>query len=75
MKIIIIIIIIIMIITTKLITKMTLLIIMMCSLTTSQFGIDLSIKVLNWDADTIIRLQLWEIAGEYIVKYLISTNR
>ena len=54
---------------------MTLLIIMMCSLTTSQIGVDFSLKVLNWDADRIIKLQLWDIAGEYIVKYLASTNK
>lgn len=26
---------------------------------------DFALKVLNWDADTIVRLQLWDIAGIY----------
>ena len=25
---------------------------------------DFALKVINWDADTIIRLQLWDIAGQ-----------
>ena len=28
-----------------------------------QIGVDFALKVLNWDADTLIRLQLWDIAG------------
>ena len=28
-----------------------------------QIGVDFALKVLNWDADTIVRLQLWDIAG------------
>ncbi|KAJ8321957.1 hypothetical protein KUTeg_000428 [Tegillarca granosa] len=27
-------------------------------------GVDFALKVLNWDADTIVRLQLWDIAGQ-----------
>ena len=30
-----------------------------------QIGVDFALKVLNWDADTIVRLQLWDIAGMY----------
>lgn len=31
----------------------------------ATIGVDFALKVLNWDANTIIRLQLWDIAGEY----------
>lgn len=31
----------------------------------ATIGVDFALKVLNWDASTIIRLQLWDIAGEY----------
>ena len=27
---------------------------------------DFALKVLNWDADTIVRLQLWDIAGKFM---------
>ena len=30
-----------------------------------QIGVDFALKVINWDADTVVRLQLWDIAGEY----------
>ena len=26
-------------------------------------GVDFALKVINWDSDTLIRLQLWDIAG------------
>ena len=29
----------------------------------SQIGVDFALKVLNWNDDTLIRLQLWDIAG------------
>ena len=29
-----------------------------------QIGVDFALKVINWDADTLIRLQLWDIAGK-----------
>lgn len=29
----------------------------------ATIGVDFALKVLNWDANTIIRLQLWDIAG------------
>ena len=30
----------------------------------SQIGVEFALKVINWDAKTEIRLQLWDIAGE-----------
>ena len=30
-----------------------------------QIGVDFALKVINWDADTVVRLQLWDIAGKY----------
>ncbi|KAL5013834.1 hypothetical protein ScPMuIL_008104 [Solemya velum] len=30
----------------------------------ATIGVDFALKVLNWDADTIVRLQLWDIAGQ-----------
>ncbi|KAG2393865.1 hypothetical protein C9374_003629 [Naegleria lovaniensis] len=30
----------------------------------STIGVDFALKVLNWDDNTIIRLQLWDIAGQ-----------
>lgn len=30
----------------------------------ATIGVDFALKVLNWDAHTIIRLQLWDIAGQ-----------
>lgn len=29
-----------------------------------KIGVDFALKVINWDADTLIRLQLWDIAGK-----------
>lgn len=29
----------------------------------ATIGVDFALKVLNWDEDTLIRLQLWDIAG------------
>lgn len=29
----------------------------------ATIGVDFALKVLNWDPNTIIRLQLWDIAG------------
>ena len=31
---------------------------------TDQIGVDFALKVLQWDADTVVRLQLWDIAGQ-----------
>ena len=30
----------------------------------TTIGVDFALKVLNWDASTIVRLQLWDIAGQ-----------
>ncbi|XP_064653159.1 ras-related protein Rab-38-like isoform X2 [Lineus longissimus] len=30
----------------------------------ATIGVDFALKVVNWDADTVIRLQLWDIAGQ-----------
>jgi len=29
-----------------------------------QIGVDFALKVLQWDNDTVVRLQLWDIAGQ-----------
>lgn len=31
----------------------------------ATIGVDFALKVINWDSNTIVRLQLWDIAGEY----------
>ena len=36
-----------------------------------QIGVDFALKVLNWDAKTIIRLQLWDIAGRLVHTYVL----
>lgn len=30
----------------------------------ATIGVDFALKVLHWDPDTVVRLQLWDIAGE-----------
>ena len=30
-------------------------------------GVDFALKVINWDPNTLIRLQLWDIAGQEYV--------
>lgn len=30
----------------------------------ATIGVDFALKVFNWDSHTVIRLQLWDIAGE-----------
>lgn len=30
----------------------------------ATIGVDFALKVLNWDHKTVVRLQLWDIAGE-----------
>jgi hypothetical protein len=30
----------------------------------STIGVDFALKVINWDPKTIVRLQLWDIAGQ-----------
>lgn len=38
----------------------------------ATIGVDFALKVLNWDSNTIVRLQLWDIAGEHQKFYEIS---
>lgn len=37
----------------------------------ATIGVDFALKVLNWDQNTIIRLQLWDIAGNIFLTYYI----
>ncbi|RZF49240.1 hypothetical protein LSTR_LSTR014827, partial [Laodelphax striatellus] len=30
----------------------------------ATIGVDFALKVLNWDQNTVVRLQLWDIAGQ-----------
>ncbi|KAG9477985.1 ras-related protein Rab-32-like isoform X2 [Eleutherodactylus coqui] len=30
----------------------------------ATIGVDFALKILNWDKDTVVRLQLWDIAGQ-----------
>ena len=30
----------------------------------ATIGVDFALKVINWDAQTVVRLQLWDIAGK-----------
>ena len=32
-----------------------------------KIGVDFALKVLNWDDKTLIRLQLWDIAGKFML--------
>ncbi|KAG6465396.1 hypothetical protein O3G_MSEX015124 [Manduca sexta] len=40
----------------------------------ATIGVDFALKVLNWDANTIIRLQLWDIAGIYLSGSIANNN-
>ena len=43
-----------------------------------QIGVDFAMKVLNWDKNTIVRLQLWDIAGHYFafsIDYFVEIER
>lgn len=31
----------------------------------ATIGVDFALKVLHWDPETVVRLQLWDIAGEH----------
>lgn len=37
----------------------------------ATIGVDFALKVLNWDQNTIIRLQLWDIAGEFLIQLIL----
>lgn len=32
----------------------------------ATIGVDFALKVINWDHKTVVRLQLWDIAGEIL---------
>ena len=32
----------------------------------ATIGVDFALKVINWDNNTIVRLQLWDIAGQVL---------
>lgn len=32
----------------------------------ATIGVDFALKVLHWDPETVVRLQLWDIAGEHL---------
>jgi GTPase SAR1 family protein len=32
--------------------------------TAQQIGVDFALKEINWDSKTLVRLQLWDIAGQ-----------
>ena len=49
-------------------------------LNSTYIGVDFALKVINWDPDTLIRLQLWDIAGNTYsiadnILYLMSRKR
>ena len=33
----------------------------------ATIGVDFALKVVSWDNDTVIRLQLWDIAGQKLL--------
>lgn len=37
----------------------------------ATIGVDFALKVINWDSKTLVRLQLWDIAGK--MSYLTET--
>jgi len=37
----------------------------------ATIGVDFALKVLNWDHRTVIRLQLWDIAGQLLIASLL----
>ena len=38
----------------------------------ATIGVDFALKVLKWDHNTVIRLQLWDIAGAFLSVVRIS---
>lgn len=40
----------------------------------ATIGVDFALKVLNWDAETIVRLQLWDIAGKEM-KFTVADSK
>lgn len=41
----------------------------------ATIGVDFALKVLSWDAETVVRLQLWDIAGKYRRKPVPKPSR
>ena len=41
----------------------------------ATIGVDFALKVINWDNNTIIRLQLWDIAGQVSIHALFRNKR
>ena len=39
----------------------------------ATIGVDFALKVINWDSNTIIRLQLWDIAGQVSIVHISMT--
>lgn len=37
----------------------------------ATIGVDFALKVLNWDENTLVRLQLWDIAGKQTMFYFL----
>ena len=40
----------------------------------ATIGVDFALKVINWDNETVIRLQLWDIAGQVSEKVLYERH-
>lgn len=40
----------------------------------ATIGVDFALKVINWDPSTIIRLQLWDIAGDRVFEFVDIKN-
>ncbi len=36
-------------------------------------GVDFALKVLRWDGDTVVRLQLWDIAGLFVLWVFVTS--
>lgn len=40
----------------------------------ATIGVDFALKVINWDSKTLVRLQLWDIAGKTTLGYFNTTQ-
>lgn len=38
----------------------------------ATIGVDFALKVINWDSKTLVRLQLWDIAGKIFTSYFVN---
>lgn len=41
----------------------------------ATIGVDFALKVINWDSKTLVRLQLWDIAGKLLVHNFFGGRR